>query len=213
MTHEEFMGLRFGDVVCFLGRNYEITKTYNNGISIETNGIVVSGIGTGIHIVFKRQNGLWQISSNNINFIEFDIDKLNKTTPLNQEQNSIEYYEKKIDETKTELNRLSTILNGLRESKRMKELTETLSNLIGGKNYAIVSKGWGSHVNVFIGTYTGTTFEGDRIKIKTCIGNMEYCVQPQTILDIIAMPEIDNLYTNLLSICEKNEIKLKGQYE
>lgn len=41
MTHEQFMGLRVGDIVDYCGTKYEITKTYNNGFGIETNGFVV----------------------------------------------------------------------------------------------------------------------------------------------------------------------------
>lgn len=56
---------------------------------------------------------------------------------ISQEQNSIEHFQKKIEDTKSELVRLETTLKGLEDSKRMKELTETLSNLIVGDFYTI----------------------------------------------------------------------------
>lgn len=137
MTHEQFMGLRVGDIVDYCGTKYEITKTYNNGFGIETNGFVVENKTANYSLTFRRRNGLWVVASGEFGYVVFDINKLNIFWTNNQEQNSIEHFKKKIEETKSELVRLETTLNGLQESKRMKELTETLSNLIVGDFYTI----------------------------------------------------------------------------
>jgi len=137
MIHEQFMELRVGDVVQFFGHNYEIKETRNNGIGIETNAIIVDSRLSGNRpVTFRRRNGLWIIVEG-YQEAQFDINKLNIVSKKSSEENSIEHFKKKIEETKTELVRLETTLKGLEDSKRMKELTVTISNLIVGDFYTV----------------------------------------------------------------------------
>lgn len=108
------------------------------------------------------------------------------------EQNSIKHYEKKIEETKSELNRLCSILNGLQESKRMKELTETLSNLIVGDFYTVNHAG-----NIFTGKFKGNAN-------NVCGGlvfdtlTIDSIITTRHIKQIIHRPNFSNEYRNLL---------------
>ena len=140
MTHEQFMELQPGDILSYLWDiKWDIIGTKGSSVGpCENNYIKCRSLNDQSILEFRRRNGLWQMgTSRNDDWYIFDLNDLHIFRKNTTEQNSIEHYEKKIDETKSELNRLSTILNGLHESKRMKELTETLSNLIVGDFYTV----------------------------------------------------------------------------
>lgn len=113
---------------------------------------------------------------------------------VNLEENSIKHFKKKIEETKSELVRLETTLKGLEDSKRMKELTETLSNLIVGDFYTVKlgSAFW------FTGIYSGG-ISLERLMFKRIDGNnTSETIYKNSIKQIIHRPNFSNDYRNLL---------------
>lgn len=106
---------------------------------------------------------------------------------------TIEDFKKKIEETKSELVRLETTLNGLQESKRMKELTETLSNLIVGDFYT-VKDDVGS---VYTGKYTGTNPFANQSYIFDTL-TVPLTISQKRIKQIIHRPNFSNEYRILL---------------
>jgi hypothetical protein len=117
--------------------------------------------------------------------------KLKDIQLMNLEDRSIEYFQKKIEDTKYELNRLENTLKGLQESKRMKELTETLSNLIVGDFYTV-------NVSdiIFTGKYIGTN--ADKSHTFYLLTNNNYTASQRHIKQIIHRPNFSNEYRILL---------------
>lgn len=114
--------------------------------------------------------------------------------PNNSEEKSIENFKKRIEETKTELVRLENTLKGLEDSKRMKELTETLSNLIVGDFYTVKVGD-----NVFSGLYSGWSTNKNLI-IFDMVGDRNKYVTSCLVKDIkqiIHRPNFSNEYRNL----------------
>lgn len=194
MTHEQFMELQPGDILSYLWDiKWDIIGTKGSSIGpCENNYIKCRSLNDQSILEFRRRNGMWQMgTSHNDDWYLFDLNDLHIFRKNTSEQNSIEHYEKKIEETKSELNRLSTILNGLQESKRMKELTETLSNLIIGDFYTVKD----DVGNVFTGKYKGTNVnQSHTFDLLT----IERTLSPKRIKQIIHRPNFSNEYKILL---------------
>lgn len=153
MTHEQFMELQAGDILSYLWDiKWEIIETKGSSIGpCENNYIKCRSINDQSILEFRRRNGLWQMgTSHNNDWYGLNLEDLHIFRKNTLEQNSIEHFQKKIEETKSELNRLENTLKGLQDSKRMKELTETLSNLIVGDFYTVKDED-----AVFTGTFSG----------------------------------------------------------
>jgi len=189
MTKEDFELLSVGDVVRYGLENYEVIEISKDKTTIHNSeksvGFLINK--SNLRSSTKYYSSFSTCTNYPISFCLNECYIAWKDT----EQNSIEYYEKKIEETKSELNRLSTILNGLQESKRMKELTETLSNLIVGDFYTVKD----DVGNVFTGQYKGTNVnQSHTFDLLT----IERTLSPKRIKQIIHHPNFSNEYRILL---------------
>lgn len=197
MTHEQFMELQPGDILSYLWDiKWDIIGTKGSSIGpCENNYIKCRSLNDQSILEFRRRNGMWQMgTSHNDDWYLFDLNDLHIFRKNTSEQNSNEHYEKKIEETKSELNRLSTILNGLQESKRMKELTETLSNLIVGDFYTVKL----DSTFLFTGIYLGR-LPLERVMFKRIDGNnTTETIYKNDIKQIVHRPNFSNEYRFLL---------------
>lgn len=197
MTKEEFNLLNVGDVVYLTeGSRYEIINRKSGFCNLDIMISCKSLIDNSDIYFMYNHNQFYMTSNINLkNWIIFKISDLNIFWTNNSEQNSIEYYEKKIEDTKSELNRLTTALNGLQESKRMKELTETLSNLIPGDFYTVkLIDG-----NVFTGKFVGDTLCKKCFRFDfVCDDNLHNDIWKEQIKQIIHRPNFSNEYRILL---------------
>jgi hypothetical protein len=195
MTKEEFNLLNVGDVIYLTeGSRYEIVERRASGFCNFDIMLSCKSLIDNSDIYFLYSHAQFYMTSNIDlkNWIIFKISELNIFWSNNQEQNSIEYFLKKIEDTKYELNRLENTLKGLQESKRMKELTETLSNLILGDFYT---------VNVANNIFTGK-FKGNANNV--CGGlvfdtlTIDKIITKRHIKQIIHRPNFSNEYRILL---------------
>ena len=196
MTKEDFKLLSVGDVVYLTeGSRYEIVTRRPGFCNFDMMLSCKSLIDNSDMYFLYNHNQFYMTSNIDLkNWIIFDINNLKQFWTNNQEQNSIEHYEKKIEETKSELNRLSTILNGLQESKRMKELTETLSNLIVGDFYTVKL----DSTFLFTGIYLGR-LPLERVMFKRIDGNnTSETIYKNDIKQIVHRPNFSNEYKILL---------------
>lgn len=200
MTKEEFVSLEVGSVVClFEDSKFEIVEKRVNGhnnfdIMLSCKSLIDN---SDLYFLYKYCQFYMTAYIDLKNWIIFDISNLKIVWSNNQEQNSIEYFQKKIEDTKYELNRLENTLKGLQESKRMKELTETLSNLIVGDFYTVKL----DNGNVVTGKYH-TKYSSRILVFYVFSDNNEAMLISNLCIDnikqIIHRPNLSNEYRILL---------------
>jgi hypothetical protein len=171
MTHEEFMKLNVGDVLVYLfGDKWEIIVTKGSSPKpCENNHIKCRNLNDQSILEFRRRNGLWQIGTSHnddCDWWEFNLSDLNIVSKKSSEHNSIEHFQKKVEETKSELVRLENTLKGLEDSK----IQNLLMKLVPGKIYTVktnnrkftgkfVYQNYQNSKNTFTFAYPGTTTE------------------------------------------------------
>ena len=93
--------------------------------------------------------------------------------------------------------------------KELKELRkQKISTICVGKNYSIVYLT--NEKQIIIGTCTSVN--ASFIRIKTAISGISYEISVNNILEIEAKEDIDNIFKNLLSIVENEEIEFFNGY-
>lgn len=194
MTKEEFESLEVGSVVCLFGDSkFEIVEKRVNGHNNFDIMLSCKSLFDNSDLYFLHKHCQFYMTANIDlkKWLIFDISNLKFVWSNNQEQNSIEHFQKKIEETKSELVRLETTLKGLEDSKRMKELTETLSNLILGDFYTVNVEG-----RIFTGKYIGTN--ADKSHTFYLLTNNNYTASQRHIKQIIHRPNFSEDYRILL---------------
>jgi len=191
------MDLRIGDILLYLfDIKWEIVGTKaSTSSSYENNYIKCCSLMDKSILEFRRRNGLWQMgTSHNNAWHVFDLGNLSIISKKDIEEDSIEHFQKKIEDTKYELNRLENTLKGLQDSKRMKELTETLSNLIVGDFYTVKL----DSTFLFTGICLGN-LPLERLMFKRIDGNStSETIYKNDIKQIIHRPNFSNEYRILL---------------
>lgn len=218
MTHEEFMGLQVGDILDYKWVKYEITETYNNGIGIETNGIKVNLMPGEPPLkfktlIFRRRNGVWVFSCSDPDLNTFDINDLNILSKKSSEENSIEYFEKKIEETKTELVRLETALKGLEDSKTQKLLMQLVPEKLYSFVYRTIKCNDEYSVTVVVGEYEGIDSINGNIKLVRMRDELRFDIGRISIIDIKPATYFDSLRTQFKEMIITHERNMKELYK
>ncbi len=188
MTEEEFYQLKPGDLVEYNGDEFEFVRSVPNLIDPFNPARYFKN--NNCMLVIYKSRGLWV---NTVTHDNFSVDNLK----LIKKNSTID---KKISETKSEIEKLQKQLNELESEKNSKKIEQMISEMVPGKFYTI------KYENIYypIGkTTTGKLEQKTRDVIRLSLNSSGAQIMIKSIKDIIPREDLTNDYNKFMEKIEK----------
>lgn len=188
MTEEEFYKLKPGDLVEYNGDKFEFVRSVPNLIDPFNRARYFKN--NNCMLVIYKSKGLWV---NTVTLDNFSVDNLK----LIKKNSTID---KKISETKSEIEKLQKQLKELESEKNSKKIQQMISEMVPGKFYTIEYTEY-FHPNGIKITGKCMSKEYSVIHIRTEKGDKSICIE--TIKDIIPREDLTNDYNKFMEKIKK----------